>query len=257
MPSVRWKRVISNVSASALDYDVTYDDVRAQLMTRISVTARTSNDYGMYRVTIENDRGSFEEEFNVVSQESPQPPQNLTAINVTLTSFCVTCMAGFDGGASQTFLLTFFTQSDDVRSESTEVTPVSSDDDVMSHCVTNLREDTVYDVRVCAENEYGRSGDANIRIKTMTESAGIKHEVPLCICNENVRLSYLETSGQGSYVDATSAARQGDVTVDVIARNNDVSGDSGTERRGSWFFGMGRRLGVEDLSRRPSRRNTV
>ncbi|XP_070201956.1 uncharacterized protein [Littorina saxatilis] len=73
----------------------------------------------------------------------------------------------------------------------------------------------------------------------------LKVSPPLCICNENVRLSYLEPTRQGSYVDAASCGVNGDVGFSA----NDVIADR--EQNGS-RFGAGRMLGVDDLSRRPS-----
>ena len=107
--------------------------------------------------------------------EPPQAPHNVTIHNVTLTSFCVTWTAGFEGGGQQTFVLTYSTQSGDVDDKHyRDFIPGSKGDDVITYCVEDLEPGTLYDVVLSAENVFGTREDSAVPFNVTTMFEGKK-----------------------------------------------------------------------------------
>ncbi|XP_053603831.1 nephrin isoform X2 [Plodia interpunctella] len=132
-------RYTSNGSASSLKY-----------------TPVADLDYGTLSCSASNEVGAQVAPcvFQMVAAGKPHAPRNCTLWNQTAESVEVSCVAGFDGGLPQRFLLEVFTERGDPRANLTSEEP--------SWTVRGLEWDVRYRLAAVAVNSKGRSPPARI-----------------------------------------------------------------------------------------------
>ncbi|XP_047986871.1 nephrin [Leguminivora glycinivorella] len=133
-------RYTSNGSASSLKY-----------------TPVADLDYGTLSCSASNEVGSQLAPcvFQMVAAGKPHPPRNCSLWNQTAESVEVACLAGFDGGLPQTFLL-------QVYSAGESVPRVNLSSDEPSWTVRGLEWDVRFRLEAVAVNGKGRSAPARL-----------------------------------------------------------------------------------------------
>ncbi|XP_076102249.1 uncharacterized protein LOC143071661 isoform X4 [Mytilus galloprovincialis] len=86
----------------------------------------------------------------------PEIPKWLRVIGAFETKLVIEWMSGFSGDESQVFVLEF-RKYDEIHWSSAEVNETDKQNDLQSFELTGLTEGQIYEIRICAENSFGRS----------------------------------------------------------------------------------------------------
>ncbi|CAC5359477.1 unnamed protein product [Mytilus coruscus] len=105
------------------------------------------------------------DDFNLTSHISymylPGIPKWLRVINTFETKLLIEWVSGFSGNESQVFVLQF-RKYDESHWTSVEVNETNKKSDLQSFELTGLTESQIYNIRICAENSFGRSQHTEI-----------------------------------------------------------------------------------------------
>ncbi|XP_052099527.1 uncharacterized protein LOC127734022 isoform X2 [Mytilus californianus] len=86
----------------------------------------------------------------------PESPKCLRVINTFETKLLIEWISGFSGDESQVFVLEF-RKYDDFHWASVEVNETDKKSDLQSFELTGLTKGKIYNIRICAENSFGKS----------------------------------------------------------------------------------------------------
>lgn len=123
---------------------LTYESIL--LIERVAAT-----DYGTYECVARNEQGSTKEMVRLDVTSQPDPPQNLSVVNVTHDSVTLNWTPGFDGGMKARYRIRFreasseHYQYQDVRTNTNKIT------------ITTLKMNTLYLFSIMASNDLGSS----------------------------------------------------------------------------------------------------
>ncbi|XP_060084868.1 cell adhesion molecule DSCAML1-like, partial [Ylistrum balloti] len=121
-------------------------------------------DYGNYTVMIENSFGTRNHTLALIKTDRPSPPLYLLQKDVTGSSITVQWIPGSNGGVTQSFVIDY---KSDVSKNYTELNAIPDKlESVMSYKIDGLKENTVYSIRIHAQNDIGQSDQIFITVST-------------------------------------------------------------------------------------------
>ncbi|CAF0743366.1 unnamed protein product [Didymodactylos carnosus] len=116
---------------------------------------QTPIDYGLYSCSAMNKFGQNSTTIQLRLKDIPDVPVQLNVSNISYSSFVLEWKPGFDGGSSQTFIISL----NGLLEKQTNETKVS---------ITNLNHSELYTVRVRAQNVLGISREyASVQVSTL------------------------------------------------------------------------------------------
>ncbi|XP_071094637.1 contactin-5-like [Haliotis cracherodii] len=153
LPTFTWSRTTStNQDLTGSSSPVSDISVTA----RLHLTNLQQQDFGDYRLTVDNSEGrSVAYTLSIVSEGPPSTPTNVSVYPEGPFSLRVSWKEEFNGGATQTFTVEYSTDEEDWKTaESHEETGRGN---YLTSVIRDLSSCTVYYVRVVASNKFGNS----------------------------------------------------------------------------------------------------
>lgn len=152
-PIVVWTRSGQTINVNqSVKYSSEYRQIDALTYEAVLIIEKVAPaDYGKYECAATNELGSTREFINLEITSPPEPPSNLTVLNVTHDSVTVSWIPGFDGGMKAHFRIRYReANSEHYRYE-------DGIPNVNKLTVTGLRTNTVYLFSITAINGLGNS----------------------------------------------------------------------------------------------------
>ncbi|XP_064651686.1 uncharacterized protein LOC135502658 isoform X3 [Lineus longissimus] len=155
-----WFRYHSSTNFTALDSDFTPAKVNETTYT-LEIKSVKQDYFGQYKVDVTSPTGPSAFIFKLTPPGKPNPPCCLNVTMVTSKSVTLTFKAGFFGGSEQTFTVEFRESSGSWSDAETKVADPGTDR-IATVKISDLKEETGYEFRVCGKNSFGRSEYSDI-----------------------------------------------------------------------------------------------
>ncbi|XP_052805722.1 hemicentin-1-like isoform X4 [Mya arenaria] len=122
------------------------------LQTQLSFSSVKEDDFGYYRVHVNNELGNYTESFRLQAQEHPHSPSSLQHFQkATVDTIHIEWTPGFDGGLPQTFYIEYREVGASVWREERGIAGQ------INYTIVGLNPATMYEIRVYSTNDIGRS----------------------------------------------------------------------------------------------------
>ncbi|XP_060600196.1 nephrin-like [Ruditapes philippinarum] len=153
-----------NISLS--DDDSKYTVHSNELQTNLTIRNTTKQDLEIYKVNVQNSFGIYSHYYELKSKDKPDPPIDFKVLNDSITATSVTLAwgPGFNGGATQAFVIMFRMKHTNIwRNKSVEDNGAKQ----MNYTLHDLNSSQEYEIEMFAENINGDStGTERILFKT-------------------------------------------------------------------------------------------
>ncbi|XP_018319740.1 hemicentin-1-like [Agrilus planipennis] len=150
-----------NNSADAVDVAQSHI-ARSGTASVVSYTPMTELDYGTLLCFAKNKVGEQRKPcvFHIIPAGRPDQVQNCSVSNISMSSFSVKCMEGFNGGLSQAFFV-------EVRESESQEVKANVSSPVSQFYITDLKPGVHYQMGLFAFNSKGRSEPTVLQASTL------------------------------------------------------------------------------------------
>ncbi|ESO98105.1 hypothetical protein LOTGIDRAFT_239094 [Lottia gigantea] len=126
-------------------------------ISKLTINITTNKFYRRYYLNVSNEvnPGGSDLQYDIISETVPDRPINITYKNITSDTICIEWTPGFNGGASQSFIVQHSTDDKTWVNSSTILDDTNNGR--VDYCIEGLEPDTSYYIRVIASNKYGES----------------------------------------------------------------------------------------------------
>ncbi|XP_071094639.1 protein turtle homolog B-like [Haliotis cracherodii] len=153
LPTFTWSRTTST-SQDLTGSSSPVSDI--SVTARIHLTYLQQQDFGDYRLTVDNSEGgSVAYTLSIVSEGPPSTPTNVSVYTEGPFSLHVSWKEEFNGGATQTFTVEYSTDEEDWKTAGSH--EETGRGNYVTSVIRDLNSGTVYYVRVVASNKFGNS----------------------------------------------------------------------------------------------------
>ncbi|XP_053372923.1 protein turtle-like [Mercenaria mercenaria] len=137
----------------------------SNLQTNLTLKNVNRTYYGMYKLNITNEFGSYQQKYYLYPAGNPEAPTEFRHIPELVTKTAVTLQwnPGFDNGLEQIFILRYKKVSD---IDWISVSIPDTGETVISYTIIMLSSGTEYEVVLYASNELGNSSETALRFTT-------------------------------------------------------------------------------------------
>ncbi|XP_060559917.1 nephrin-like [Ruditapes philippinarum] len=131
----------------------------------LSLSNITEDDYGRYRLRIQNEIGFLEQLYFLNAYGKPDPSTMFAQLReyVTEASAILQWKPGFDGGSEQMFILRYKLESE---KNWTKIMIPDTGDETMHYSLIYLESDSVYHSELISVNSHGKSMPIKLTFKT-------------------------------------------------------------------------------------------
>ncbi|XP_060606560.1 neural cell adhesion molecule 1-like [Ruditapes philippinarum] len=164
MPVFKWFKLCV-FSSKILINDKKYEIKTLGLYSSLTISDIAKDDYGSYKLMINNTVGQLVQYYLLKANATPDPPTQFTILPeyVTDTSTILQWKPGYDGGPRQTFIVRYKLEVE----KNWTVRSIHDDGDrTINYTITDLYRDSLYCSELFSVNSIGKSMALNLRFKT-------------------------------------------------------------------------------------------
>ncbi|KAL4221130.1 CD80-like C2-set immunoglobulin domain [Mactra antiquata] len=163
-PTFTWWQFL-NETWTDLNNDDNFDIQSSNHQSNLTIRKVGMKDFTSYKVIVENDIGMMEQPYALSQYDKPDPPTGFRHIEsqTTTTSIHLEWKPGFDNGPSQTFFIKYKRSSDTLWNY---IYVPDNGEQTMVHTLTELTEDTQYEIVILSSNVKGNSSESSVLVTT-------------------------------------------------------------------------------------------
>lgn len=134
------------------------------VFSNLTVKNVTKEDFGFYKLTVENEMGHLEQLYTLTANGKPDPPSELKVIedSITDTKATVSWIPGFNGGLEQRFILRYLHE----QGSEANITYNDTGQSFMKYQLNGLDSGSTYTLQLFSINSLGHSNSVNTSFTT-------------------------------------------------------------------------------------------
>ncbi|KAL4221068.1 hypothetical protein ACF0H5_019330 [Mactra antiquata] len=163
-PTFTWWQLVNQTWTLLNDSDK-YLINSSNVQSNLTINSVSMEDFTSYKVIVVNDFGQLRQDYVLSPYDKPDPPTHFRHIegSTTTSSIRLAWNPGFDNGPSQTFHIKYKKSSDTLWNY---IDVPDNDEQTMEITLTELTENTLYEIVIFASNELGNSSESRVFITT-------------------------------------------------------------------------------------------